>query len=66
MPPLASMRIADSLPAEAIIQFIVGLDADYFRAEGDYATFIQTRLMLPLIGVREGDAASAPLAGEAT
>ncbi|GMP24638.1 hypothetical protein CsSME_00001835 [Camellia sinensis var. sinensis] len=64
MSPQASMRIADCLPAEAIIQFIVGLDADYFGAEGDYATFIQTHIMPPLTGVRAGDAAGAPLAGE--
>ncbi|KAL7228205.1 hypothetical protein ACSBR2_007005 [Camellia fascicularis] len=40
MPPPTSMRTADSLPAEAVIQFMMGLDADYFRAEGDYTTFI--------------------------
>ncbi|GMQ09554.1 hypothetical protein CsSME_00052882 [Camellia sinensis var. sinensis] len=40
MPPPVAMQTADSLPARAIIQFMVGLDADYFKAKGDYATFI--------------------------
>ncbi|GMP41252.1 hypothetical protein CsSME_00011418 [Camellia sinensis var. sinensis] len=31
MPPPASMRTADSLLVNAIIQFMVGLDADFFK-----------------------------------
>ncbi|GMP45566.1 hypothetical protein CsSME_00014047 [Camellia sinensis var. sinensis] len=66
MPPPTSMRTADSLPVEVIIQFMMGLDIDFFRAEGNYVMFIQTHLMPPLIGVRAGEAVGAPVAGEAT
>ncbi|GMQ01912.1 hypothetical protein CsSME_00048367 [Camellia sinensis var. sinensis] len=48
MPPPKSMRSVDSLSVDAVTQFMVGLDADYFSAEDDYATFIQTHLMPPL------------------
>ncbi|XP_028074675.1 uncharacterized protein LOC114277057 [Camellia sinensis] len=43
---------------------MVGLDADYFRVEGDYATFIQTHLMPPLTSVRGGEGAGAPAVRE--
>ncbi|THF97261.1 hypothetical protein TEA_008089 [Camellia sinensis var. sinensis] len=66
MPPPASMRIADSLSVDAIIQFMVGLDADFFRGEGDYTTFIQTYLMPSLTGAHTGNGVGAPMAGEAT
>ena len=58
------MRTADSLSAEAIIQYMVGLDADYFRAKGDYATFIQTHLMPPLTSARIDEEARAPTVRE--
>ena len=51
MAPPESMRLADSLFVDAVTQFMTGLDADYFRAEGDYVTFIQTHLMPSLSGV---------------
>lgn len=38
---------------------MVGFDADYFRAEGDYAAFIRTHLMRPLTDVRGGEEARA-------
>ncbi|GMP34606.1 hypothetical protein CsSME_00007405 [Camellia sinensis var. sinensis] len=50
------------LSADQVIQFMVGLDADYFRMEGDYATFIQTHLMPSLTSVRRGEGARAPAA----
>ncbi|KAL7181420.1 hypothetical protein ACSBR1_040329 [Camellia fascicularis] len=59
MPPSAFIRIVDSLSTEAIIQYMVGLDADYFRGEGNYTTFIRTLLMPPLTGVHAGDAVGA-------
>lgn len=37
---LESTRSADSLSVDVVIQFMVGLDADYFMAEGDCVTFI--------------------------
>ena len=60
MPPPSSMREAHVLSTNQVIQFIVGLEIDYFHAEGDYATFIQTHLMPPLTGVRGGEGARAP------
>lgn len=63
-PSPASMRTADSLPVEAIVQYMAGLDVDFFRGVGDYTTFIQTHLMPPLTGVCAGYAAGAALAGE--
>ncbi|KAL7162058.1 hypothetical protein ACSBR2_042520 [Camellia fascicularis] len=57
------MRIADSLLVEAIIQYMVGLDTDYFQGDGDYTTFIRTHLMPPLIRVHAGDTTDAPVAG---
>ncbi|XP_028092162.1 uncharacterized protein LOC114292407 [Camellia sinensis] len=54
------MRETHRLSTEEVIQFMVGLETDYFRVEGDYATFIQTHLMPPLAGVREGEGARAP------
>ncbi|XP_028088182.1 uncharacterized protein LOC114288794 [Camellia sinensis] len=59
-----SMRSIDSLSTEEVIQFIVGLHADYFRVEGDYAAFIQTHLMSPLTGAHRGEETSAPAARE--
>ena len=52
MAPVESMRSADGISTEEVIQFMVGLDADYFRAKGDYVAFIRTHLMPPLTGVR--------------
>ncbi|GMP48083.1 hypothetical protein CsSME_00015565 [Camellia sinensis var. sinensis] len=62
MTPPESMRLADSLSAQEVIQFMVGLEADYFRVEGDYTVFIQIYLMPPLTGVRGGERARAPAA----
>ncbi|GMP81837.1 hypothetical protein CsSME_00036413 [Camellia sinensis var. sinensis] len=45
-----SMRSADNLSVEGVIQFMVGLEAKYFRVMGDYTVFIQTHLIPPLIG----------------
>lgn len=42
----------------------MGLDADYFKTEGDYATFIQTHLKPPLIGACGGEGARALTARE--
>ncbi|GMP74332.1 hypothetical protein CsSME_00031782 [Camellia sinensis var. sinensis] len=39
-PPPASIRTTDSLPMEAIVQFMAGMDANFFKGDGDYATFI--------------------------
>ncbi|GMP66529.1 hypothetical protein CsSME_00026852 [Camellia sinensis var. sinensis] len=64
MSPPESMRSADSLSVDTVTQFMVGLDADYFRAKGDYTTFIQTHLMPPLTGVRGSEGAKAPIARE--
>lgn len=64
MPPPESMRSADSLSVDAVTYFMVGLDADYFRVEGNYATFIQSHLMPPLTGARGGERARAPTARE--
>ncbi|GMP73311.1 hypothetical protein CsSME_00031100 [Camellia sinensis var. sinensis] len=64
MPLLESIRLVDSLSIDAVTQFMVGLDANYFRAEGDYATFIQTHLMPPLIGTRGGERTRALTARE--
>ncbi|GMP63402.1 hypothetical protein CsSME_00025114 [Camellia sinensis var. sinensis] len=52
------------LSADQVIQFMVGLETDYFRMEGDYVTFIQTHLMPPLSGVRRGEGVRAPAARE--
>ncbi|GMP24295.1 hypothetical protein CsSME_00001610 [Camellia sinensis var. sinensis] len=57
-----SMRAIDKLSAEEVIQFMVGLEVEYFRVEGDYVAFIQTHLMSPLTGVREGEGVRAPAA----
>lgn len=38
---------------------MVGLEANFFCVEGDYATFIQTHLMPPLTGVQGGEEARA-------
>ncbi|GMP23912.1 hypothetical protein CsSME_00001352 [Camellia sinensis var. sinensis] len=54
-----SMRATDKLSAKEVIQFMVGLEVEYFRVEGDYATFIQTHLMPPLTGVRRGEGVRA-------
>lgn len=62
MMPLVSMRSADSLSIDRVIQFTVGLEAEYFQVEGDYAVFIQTHLMPPLTSVRGGEGARAPVA----
>lgn len=43
---------------------MVGLDIDYFRAEGDYTTFIQTHLTPPLTGAHGGEEVRAPAARE--
>ena len=40
---------------------MVGLDVDFFQAEGDYAAFIQTHLMPPLTGVHGAEEARAPV-----
>lgn len=40
MAPPISMRGTDKLSADEVIQFIVGLEVEYFRVEGDYTTFI--------------------------
>ncbi|GMP75002.1 hypothetical protein CsSME_00032233 [Camellia sinensis var. sinensis] len=40
MPSPVSIRTADNLSVEAIVQFMASLDVDFFRSEGDYATFI--------------------------
>lgn len=58
------MRATYKLSVEEVIQFMVVLEADYFRVAGDYATFIQTHLMLPLTGVRGGEGVRAPAARE--
>ena len=39
----------------------MGLEAEYFRDEGDYAVFFQTHLMPPLTGVRGGKGTTAPI-----
>lgn len=62
MPPLASMRATESLSSQEMIQFTEGLDADHFLGEGDYAIFIQTHLMPPLMGARVDRVAGAPTA----
>ncbi|GMP40368.1 hypothetical protein CsSME_00010842 [Camellia sinensis var. sinensis] len=62
MGPPESMRSTESLSVEEVIQFMVGFDVDFFRAEGDYAAFIQTHLMPPLMGVRGAEEARAPAA----
>lgn len=62
MAPPASMRETHRLAEDEVIEFMVGLNVDHFRMEGDYATFIQTHLMLPLTGVREGEETRAPVA----
>ncbi|KAL7254093.1 hypothetical protein ACSBR1_008482 [Camellia fascicularis] len=49
MLPLPSMRATESLSSQEVINFTRGVDADYFLGEGDYATFIQTHLMLLLM-----------------
>lgn len=49
------MRETHRLSVDQVIQFMVGLETEYFRAEGDYATFIQTHLMPPLTGIRGGE-----------
>lgn len=64
MPPPASMSIADSLSVDTVIQFMIGLDVEFFREKGDYATFIQTYLMPALMGAHLGEGAGAPVAGE--
>ncbi|GMP84207.1 hypothetical protein CsSME_00037823 [Camellia sinensis var. sinensis] len=61
-----SMRIADNLSVDEVTQFMVGLDVDYFRVEGDYTTFIQTYLMPPLIGARGDKGGEARMAARAT
>lgn len=37
------------------MDFTIGWDADFFRAEGDYTDFIQTYLMRPLTGARRAE-----------
>ncbi|GMP40097.1 hypothetical protein CsSME_00010669 [Camellia sinensis var. sinensis] len=56
---LVSIRVTE-LSADEVIQFMVCLEVEYFRVEGDYATFIQTHLMPPLAGVRGGEGVRAP------
>ncbi|XP_028076414.1 uncharacterized protein LOC114278545 [Camellia sinensis] len=60
MAPPASIRATHRLSADEVIQFMVVLEAEYFRMEGDYATFIQTHLMPPLTGVHEDKGVRAP------
>ncbi|GMP69064.1 hypothetical protein CsSME_00028460 [Camellia sinensis var. sinensis] len=62
MAPAESMRSTESLSIEEVIQFMVGQDVDFFRAEGDYTDFILTHLMPPLTGVRGDEEAGAPAA----
>ncbi|GMP69062.1 hypothetical protein CsSME_00028458 [Camellia sinensis var. sinensis] len=62
MAPPESMRSTKSLSVEEVIQFMVGLDVDFFRAEGDYTDFILTHLMPPLTGVPGDEEAGAPAA----
>ncbi|GMP36168.1 hypothetical protein CsSME_00008376 [Camellia sinensis var. sinensis] len=53
-------RLVFELFTDQVIQFMVGLNTDYFRMEGDYATFVQKHLMPPLSGVQGGEGARAP------
>ncbi|KAI8032895.1 hypothetical protein LOK49_LG01G03919 [Camellia lanceoleosa] len=62
MAPPASMRETHKLFEEEVIQFMVGLDVDFFHMEGDYTTFIQTHLMPPLTSIRGGEGVRAPAA----
>ncbi|GMP99157.1 hypothetical protein CsSME_00046744 [Camellia sinensis var. sinensis] len=55
------LRQAMGLPEPV---FKGGLEADYFRGEGDYSTFIRTHLMPPLTGIRRGGEARASTARE--
>ena len=59
----ASMRIADSPPVEANIQFMVGQDTDLFHGVKDYTQFIWTHLMPPLTGARARGVADMPAVG---
>ncbi|KAF5933847.1 hypothetical protein HYC85_030018 [Camellia sinensis] len=52
MPPPPSMRTTESLSVQEVIDFTRSVDADCFLGEGDYATFIWTHLMPPLMGTR--------------
>jgi len=64
MPQPESMRLANSVSVDAVTQFMVCLDADFFRGEGDYMTFIRTHLMPPLTWTQGGERARAPVARE--
>ncbi|GMP90465.1 hypothetical protein CsSME_00041583 [Camellia sinensis var. sinensis] len=57
--PPKFMRSTDSLSVDRVIQFMVSLEAEYFRVEGDYMVFIQTHLMPSLTGVRRGEGVRA-------
>ncbi|GMP69061.1 hypothetical protein CsSME_00028457 [Camellia sinensis var. sinensis] len=62
MAPPESMRSTKSLSVEEVIQFMVGLDVDFFRVGDDYTDFILTHLMPPLTGVPGDEEAGAPAA----
>ncbi|GMP69074.1 hypothetical protein CsSME_00028470 [Camellia sinensis var. sinensis] len=62
MAPPESLRSTESLSIEEVIQLMVGLDFDFFRAEGDYTDFILTHLIPALTGVRGDEEAGAPAA----
>ncbi|GMP72253.1 hypothetical protein CsSME_00030352 [Camellia sinensis var. sinensis] len=64
MAPPLSMRATKRLIFQEIIQFTEGLEANYFRGEGDHVIFIRTHLMLPLTGNRGSEGAGAPTARE--
>ncbi|GMP23426.1 hypothetical protein CsSME_00001034 [Camellia sinensis var. sinensis] len=55
-----SMRSTESLSVKEVIQFMVGLDVDFFPAKGDHADFILTYLMPPLTSVCGDEEAGAP------
>ncbi|GMQ10972.1 hypothetical protein CsSME_00053766 [Camellia sinensis var. sinensis] len=60
MAPPPFMRATERLIFQEMIQFTEGLEADYFRGEGDYSTFIRTHLMPPLTGICGGEGVGAP------
>ena len=61
MLPPTYMRVIERYTTQEMIDFTKGWDANFFRLEGDYIAFIQTYLMLPLIGVCGGERARAPV-----
>ncbi|XP_028070762.1 uncharacterized protein LOC114273186 [Camellia sinensis] len=51
-PPPTHTRATERYTPEEMTDYTIGWDSDLFQAKGDYAEFIQTYLIRPLIGAR--------------